>query len=126
MIPGFEKLIEQRINDAKRKGAFENLPGSGKPLDLEEGNNIPEDLRLAFKILKNAGCVPPELEVRKDIKKTEELLENMKEAKDKYRSLKRLNFLIMKLNSMRKGSFEFDVPQRYMPGVVSALEKKKP
>ncbi len=39
MIPGFEKLIEQRINDAKRKGAFDNLPGTGKPLDLEESGN---------------------------------------------------------------------------------------
>ena len=126
MIPGFEKLIEQRINDAKQKGAFKNLPGSGKPLDLEEGNNIPEDLRLAYKILKNAGCVPPELEVRKEIKKTEDLLENMKAAGDKYRNLKRLNFLIMKLNSMRKGSVEFDVPQKYMPAVVSTLENKKP
>ena len=125
MIPGFEKLIEQRINDAKQKGAFDNLPGTGKPLDLEENCNIHEDLRLAYKILKNADCIPPELEVRKEIKKTEDLLETMEDTHEKYRILKRLNFLIMKLNTMRKGSVEFDVPQKYKPKLADALSVKK-
>ena len=125
MIPGFEKLIEQRINDAKQKGAFDNLSGSGKPLKLQEDWNIPEDLRLAYKILKNADCIPPELEVRKEIKKTEELLETMEDTHEKYRTLKRLNFLIMKLNTMRKGSVEFDVPQKYKPKLVDALSVQK-
>lgn len=125
MIPGFEKLIEQRINDAKRKGAFDNLPGTGKPLDLEENCNIHEDLRLAYKILKNADCIPPELEVRKEIKKTEDLLETMEDAHEKYRILKRLNFLITKLNTMRKGSVEFDVPQKYKPKLADALSVQK-
>ena len=125
MFPGFEKLIEQRINDAKQKGAFDNLSGSGKPLNLQEDWSIPEDLRLAYKILKNADCIPPELEVRKEIKKTEELLESMEDTHEKYRTLKRLNFLIMKLNSMRKGSIEFDVPQKYKPKLVEALSVQK-
>jgi len=125
MIPGFEKLIEQRINDAKQKGAFDNLPGTGKPLDLEENCNIHEDLRLAYKILKNADCIPPELEVRKEIKKTEDLLETMEDTHEKYRILKRLNFLIMKLNTMRKGSVEFDVPQKYEPKLADALSVQK-
>ena len=125
MIPGFEKLIEQRINDAKQKGAFDNLAGSGKPLKLEENGNVPEDLRLAYKILKNADCIPPELEVRKEIKQTEELLETMEDAHETYRILKRLNFLIMKLNTMRKGSIEFDVPQKYKPKLAEAMSVKK-
>lgn len=125
MIPGFEKLIEQRINDAKQKGAFDNLPGTGKPLDIEENCNIHEDLRLAYKILKNADCIPPELEVRKEIKKTEDLLETMEDTHEKYRILKRLNFLIMKLNTMRKGSVEFDVPQKYEPKLADALSVQK-
>ena len=125
MIPGFEKLIEQRINDAKLKGAFDNLPGTGKPLDLEEGCNVSEDLRLAYKILKNADCIPPELEVRKEIKKTEDLLEGMEDTYEQYRTLKRLNFLIMKLNSMRKGSVEFDIPHKYRPKLADAVSCKK-
>jgi len=125
MIPGFEKLIEQRINDAKQKGAFDNLSGFGKPLKFEENGNVPEDLRLAYKILKNADCIPPELEVRKEIKQTEELLETIEDAHETYRILKRLNFLIMKLNTMRKGSVEFDVPQKYKPRLAEAISVKK-
>jgi len=125
MIPGFEKLIEQRINDAKQKGSFDNLPGSGKPLNLEENCNVQEDLRLAYKILKNADCIPPELEVRKEIKQTEDLLETMEDAHEKYRILKRLNFLIMKLNTMRKGSVEFDVPKKNKPKLAEVLSVKK-
>jgi DnaJ-like protein len=45
---------------------FENLPGAGKPLDLEEYFNTPEDLRMAFSILKNANCAPPEAEMLKE------------------------------------------------------------
>lgn len=125
MIPGFEKLVEQRIDDARRKGVFDNLPGTGKPLTLEEGANVPEDLRLAYKILKNADCIPPELEVRKEIQQTEDLLEAMTDTREKYKTLKRLNFLIMKLNSMRTGSVEFDVPQHYRPKLVAAVSGKK-
>jgi len=49
----------------------------------------------------------------------------MEDAHEKYRILKRLNFLIMKLNTMRKGSVEFDVPQKYKPKLADALSVKK-
>ena len=62
---GFEKIIEERILQAQRRGDFENLPGSGKPLEIEDDRHISEDLRLAYKILKNAGCVTPEIELKK-------------------------------------------------------------
>jgi hypothetical protein len=74
MFPGFDKLVEERIKNAQKKGDFNNLPGSGKPLDLDEGSCVAEDLRLAYKILKNADFVPPEIEIKNEIKKTEDLL----------------------------------------------------
>ena len=66
MFTGFEKIIEERIRKAQLDGAFDDLPGAGKPLPPED-MNIPEDIRLAYKILKNADCIPPELELRKEI-----------------------------------------------------------
>ena len=54
MFTGFSKIIEERIRKAQEKGAFENLEGAGKPLDLKDDSHIAEDLRLAHKILKNA------------------------------------------------------------------------
>lgn len=48
-------IAEQRICDAIEKGEFDNLEGSGRPLDLASDANIPEELRMAWKLLKNAG-----------------------------------------------------------------------
>lgn len=125
MIQGFEKIVEERILKAQKKGEFENLIGSGKPLALNENWNIPEELRLAYKILKNADCVPPEVELKKEIKQTEDLLAGMKETSEKYRVLKKLNFLIMKLNTIRDTSIMFEMPQHYMEKLVEHIEKPK-
>ncbi|RPI70820.1 MAG: DUF1992 domain-containing protein [Desulfobacteraceae bacterium] len=113
MMIGFEKIIEERIRTAQKKGEFDNLEGAGKPLAFPEDSYVPEDLRLAYKILKNADCLPPEIEIKKEIERTEDLLADMHDVAERYHLLKRLNFLIMKLNVNRKGDARFDVPQRY-------------
>ena len=87
----------------------------------EEDMNIPEDIRLAYKILKNADCIPPELEVKKEIRNTQELLSGMGATSEKYKVLKKLNLLILKLNSMRNGSIQFDVPQHYLDPLTERL-----
>ena len=125
MIQGFEKIVEERILKAQKKGDFENLIGSGKPLKLNENYYIPEELRLAYKILKNADCLPPEIELKKEIKQTEDLLAGMQETCDKYRILKKLNFLIMNLNTMRDTSIMNEMPQHYMEKLVGHIEKSK-
>ena len=51
----FELLAEQKISEAVSRGELDNLPGSGKPLDLDDDALVPEDMRLACRILKNAG-----------------------------------------------------------------------
>ena len=58
MFPGFERVVEERIRSAQKRGDFDNLPGSGKPISFEDDRFVPEELRLAYKILKNAGFVP--------------------------------------------------------------------
>ncbi|WP_419662514.1 DnaJ family domain-containing protein [Desulfosarcina variabilis] len=125
MFPGFEQLIEARIKKAQDNGAFEDLPGSGEPLDLEDDRHIPEDLRMAHKILKNAGCTPPEVQLRKEIRTTEDLLANMTDTEQKYRTIKKLNYLVLKLNAMRNTNTSFDIPQRYYAEVVDRLEPNK-
>ena len=49
------------------RGEFDDLPGRGKPLPLEDLSRVPAELRMGFKLLRNAGCLPPELEARKEI-----------------------------------------------------------
>jgi DnaJ-like protein len=125
MITGFEKIVEERIRRSLKNGEFDNLAGAGKPLEIEDISRIPEDLRLAYKMLKNADCVPPEIEIKKEIHSTEALLENLTDEKQKYKTLKKLNYLILKLNSLRTGAVKFDIPQMYEAQVVDCLSSDK-
>jgi hypothetical protein len=122
MIPGFNKIVEERIRKAQRKGAFDNLEGSGEPLNLLNDQAVAEELRIAFKILKNADCLPPEIELKKEIRQAEDLLGAMTETREKYRAIKKLNFLIMKLNTLRSTSIEFEEPQKYSDKLIEKLE----
>jgi hypothetical protein len=122
MFTGFSKIIEERIRKAQKKGQFDNLEGAGKPLKLDEDSHIGEDLRLAYKILKNADCLPPEIELKKEIQRTEDLLSGMKDTAEKHRTLKKLNYLIMKLNAVRDTSIELEMPQQYSHKLVDRLE----
>src|SRR5690606_15717887 len=63
----FNELIERRIDEARRQGAFEDLPGASRPLELDDDRLVPEELRVAHRILKNAGFVPPEVEALRDL-----------------------------------------------------------
>ncbi len=66
MFTGFENIVEDRIRRAQKRGLFDNLTGAGKPLPKDViGDSVPEDLRLSYRILKNADCLPPEVEVQK-------------------------------------------------------------
>ena len=125
VFAALERLAEERIRDAIQRGEFENLPGLGKPLNLEDDRHIPDDLRLAYKVLKNADCLPPELELKKEIRKAEELLSSMADEGDKYRQLQKLNFLIMKLNEMRKGSVQWEEKQLYYEKIVDKVGNRK-
>ncbi|HVJ60440.1 MAG TPA: DUF1992 domain-containing protein [Burkholderiaceae bacterium] len=60
LLPQIQSLVDARIEEARLRGEFDNLPGAGKPLP-EEDMSVPEELRLAHRILKNAGVLPPEL-----------------------------------------------------------------
>lgn len=117
----YEKIAEERIREAIERGEFDNLPGKGKPVVLENDSHIAPELRIAYKILKNAGCLPPEMELRKEIQTTEELLSGMKDTQEKYRQIKKLNYLIMKLNSMRRVSPLLEMGQYYYEKVLDRV-----
>jgi hypothetical protein len=57
----FELLAERKIEEALARGELDDLPGAGEPLDLDDDALVPEDLRMAYRILKNAGFVPQEV-----------------------------------------------------------------
>ena len=121
----FNRIIEDKILSAQKEGKLDNLPGSGKPLDIEDDSGVPEDLRLAYKILKNAGCVPPELHDHAEIRRTEDLLQESDDLTETYRSMKRIRFLKSKLLREGRSSRVFNIPEPYEESVFHKLDKKQ-
>lgn len=97
----FEAIAEQRISEAVARGELDNLPGSGKPLNLDEDPLVPEDLRMAYRILKNAGYVPPEVETLREIGDLERLLQSMEEGEPRALALRRLRLLRLQVEEAR-------------------------
>lgn len=62
-----EKFIDDQISKAIEAGEFDDLPGKGKPLDLRAYFETPEDLRMAYSILKSNNFVPEEVELLREI-----------------------------------------------------------
>jgi DnaJ homologue, subfamily C, member 28, conserved domain len=125
MIDGFSHIVEERIRQAQRRGEFDNLRGQGQPIRFDDDGHIPEDLRMAYKILKNADCLPPELEMKKEIHQTKDLLAGMPESAEKLKLMQRLNFLIMKLNTVRNGNVAFEAHQVYTTRMVDRMAENR-
>jgi hypothetical protein len=68
-MTALELLAERKIADAVSRGELDGLPGQGRPLALDDDPLVPEELRVAYRILKNAGYVPPDLEAPQGAKK---------------------------------------------------------
>ncbi len=108
----FDMLSEQRIAEAMGRGDFDNLPGAGQPIDLSEDPLVPEDMRMANRILRNAGYTPPEVGTRREIA---ELRAQLELLGDEARSLavKRLSLLMTRLSLERGAAVNLALEDRY-------------
>lgn len=95
----FERLAEQRIAEAIARGELEDLPGSGKPLALDDDALIAPELRLAYRVLKNAGYVPQEVALRKEIADVTALFNSVEDERERVRAARRLSLLRAKLDA---------------------------
>jgi hypothetical protein len=73
-VDPLHRIAERKIQDALERGEFERLPGAGRPLELEDLSRVPEDLRAGYVLLKNAGVLPEELELKKHLLTLDDLL----------------------------------------------------
>ena len=60
-------LVEQRIEEARAEGKFDNLSGTGKPLPRDDSDVWAGDRALAYHLLKSNDVAPPELERGREI-----------------------------------------------------------
>jgi hypothetical protein len=70
----FDRIVEAIIKEAMERGEFDNLPGKGKPIDLTEYFETPEEVRMANSVLKNAGMTSREVDLLKEIAQLKQLL----------------------------------------------------
>jgi len=96
-------LAEHKIREAIERGEFADLPGEGRPLDLSDPPLVPEDMRVAYKLLKNAGFLPPQLEAQKEIYDLEQLIRGLQAGAERSRALRKLHLLNTRLSELRRG-----------------------
>jgi len=67
-MPTIDEQIAQSLRESQQSGELQSAKGWGQPLDFGDGyEQTPPELRMAFKALKDAGFVPPEVEAMKQI-----------------------------------------------------------
>jgi hypothetical protein len=94
----FEKHADERIREAIESGEFDDLPGKGKPLDLEAYFAAPEHLRMGYSILKNAEIIPEEVELLKEIEALRKSLEAVTNETDKAAIRQQLSEKVISFN----------------------------
>lgn len=104
----FATIAERRIQEAMARGEFDNLPGKGRPLPPDELAGVPEELRMAYKVLKNAGCLPPEVELAREIATLRNLVDSLDDDENRRQRLRELNFKLLRFNIMRKRPFNLN------------------
>jgi DnaJ homologue, subfamily C, member 28, conserved domain len=95
-------IAEQRIREAMDQGLFDNLAYRGRPVCLDDDDGVPPELRMAFKILNDAGCLPPEVELRKEIASLSELLDAAVDPEERARVRRDLLDRQLRLELLRR------------------------
>lgn len=78
-----ERIAEEKIKEAIERGELDHLPGMGKPLKLEDLSRVPEELRAGYILLKNAGILPEEIELKKELITLRELIDSCTDDDEK-------------------------------------------
>jgi hypothetical protein len=120
----FWRLAEERIKEAQRAGEFDNLPGKGKPLQLEDLSWVPDDLRIGYLILKNAHVLPPEVELLKDVHILEDLLKHIEEGGERKALAKSIQWKLIRLDMLKRRSMPLHSVRYYSDKLVSKLRNK--
>lgn len=118
----FSDLVERRIREAIEQGEFQDLPGTGRPLPLEDDSLVPEELRVAYRVLRNSGHLPPELELRRELEDAEVLLIRATGAEQRGAAVRKLNLLRLRLAAMRGGRTNAALERDYLDRLLTRLD----
>lgn len=107
------RIAEQKIREAIDRGEFDNLAYHGKPLKLDDLSGVPEALRMGYRILKNAGVLPPEMQLKKDIMALRDLINVCYDDEERLDMQCKMNEKMLRYNMMMERQFHKPAYRKY-------------
>ena len=115
------RIAEQKILEAMETRSLTTSKWKNKPLPLENDQNIPDDLKMAYKIMKNSGFLPPEIEERKEVQRLEELIAATEDEHERLQQMRKLNVLLMKIDAKRNKPANISQQDDYYRKIVERV-----
>ena len=125
MLAAIRLIAERKISEAIQNGSLDVTAWRNRPLPMTNDHLVPEELRMAHKILKNAGYLPPEIETKKQIQQLEDLLASCEDEHARLKQIKKLNYLVLKLNIMKGDAVNIESQEEYYRRIVERISVKK-
>lgn len=90
-----DKIAEEQIKQAQRRGELDNLEGAGKPLAVRDtGNGLQS---IGYKIMAGAGAVPEEVKLRKEVEAQRAVLQALTDPQERKAAMAKLADIQMRL-----------------------------
>lgn len=124
-MEAFRIIAERRINQAISDGSLTFEQWKDKPLVLEDDSFVPAELKMAYKLLKNSGYLPQEIVDRKEVQRLEELIASTEDEHVRLQQMRKLNVLLMKMDSQRGRPVNVEGQRDYYARIVEKVELHK-
>ena len=121
MFKAIQLIAENKIQEAMKQGEFDDLPGKGQPLPDDGLDQVPEDLRMAFKLLKNAGYISGERGSDEPAMSLVELLSESPPEAARLKQMQKLGIMLAKVNNGRRTPVSLDKDPDYYRKVVERV-----
>lgn len=117
----FAYIAERKIQEAIDRGDLDEYEGKGKPMQLQGDPMVPAELRMAYKMLKNSGYLPPEAQDLKEVHNILELLEDCSDEQVRFRQMNKLNVLMTRINKDRRYPIQLEELTPYYTKTVERM-----
>ena len=122
MFSFIQAIAERKIQQAITEGTLPDLSHwKNKPLPPDDMAGVPADLRMAYRLLKNAGYVPEEVALHQEIARIEDVLPYCTDEREKIRQLRRISCLKTRLEGRLGRSLQLGEDGEYYSRVVERL-----
>jgi len=101
-MEAFRLIALRKIEEAIERGEFDDLAGKGQPIDLSEDPFEPPEMRMANRILRNAGIAPAEVSLRRELVRLKEELRNSKSEIERAELSREIKMMVLRINTMTR------------------------